>query len=82
MAFGDAIGFFLYRAGISVDEEVEHKEPSEKGDQLIEPKPSDRTQRTRAPEEETRRYVETEENFWVIVKKSLSLSLLWFSGSL
>ena len=36
----------------------------------------------RAPEEETRRYVEILEHFWVIVKKSLTLSLLWFSGAL
>jgi hypothetical protein len=48
------------------------------------PKRSDRTQRTRAPEEETGRYVEIAEHFWVIVKKSLTLtlSLLWFSVTL
>jgi hypothetical protein len=40
------------------------------------------SQSTRAPEEETKRYVETPEYFRVIVKKSLALSLLWCSGAL
>jgi hypothetical protein len=48
----------------------------------FEPKRSDRTQSTRAPEEETRRYVEIAEHFWVIVKKesnSFSSLVLWCS---
>jgi hypothetical protein len=45
-------------------------------------KRSDRTQSARAPEEETRRYVEIAEHFWVIVKKesnSFSALVLWCS---
>jgi hypothetical protein len=48
----------------------------------VEPKRSDRTQSTSAPEEETRRYVEIAEHFWVIVKKeshSFSALVLWCS---
>jgi hypothetical protein len=37
------------------------------------------SQSTRAPEEDARRYVETEEHFWVVVKK---VSLFLCSGSL
>jgi hypothetical protein len=46
------------------------------------PKPSDRTQRTRAPEQGARRYVESAERLWVIVKKvsnSFSALVLWGS---
>ena len=60
---------------------------------MLQPKRSDRTQSTRAPEEETRHYVEIAEHFWVIVKKeshSFSALVLWcsvfypsrFSGSI
>jgi hypothetical protein len=52
---------------------------------MLQPKRSDKTQSTRAPEEETRRYVKIAEHFWVIVKKeshSFSALVLWCSGAL